>query len=109
MKGLSKEAPHRSLLRASASGDHRLTVAEALALFREADLLELAAVGALAGLFTNSAIVAMYAMFARSFPTELRARGPGLVIGVGRGGAALGPISASRLAASCRPIWAALM
>ena len=48
----------------------------------------------MAGMFTNSAIVAMYAIFAQSFPTELRATGTGFIIGMGRGGAALGPIVA---------------
>jgi len=57
-------------------------------------LTQLAVVGALAGMFTNSAIVAMYAMFAELFPTELRASGTGFIIGLGRGGAALGPIVA---------------
>jgi len=60
----------------------------------QANLTQLSVVGALAGMFTNSAIVAMYAMFAQSFPTELRASGTGFIIGVGRGGAALGPILA---------------
>ncbi len=58
------------------------------------NLTQLALVAGLAGMFTNSAIVAMYASFAQSFPTELRATGTGFVIGVGRGGAALGPIVA---------------
>ena len=60
----------------------------------QADLGQLSVVAALAGMFTNSAVVAMYALFAQSFPTELRASGTGFVIGVGRGGAALGPIVA---------------
>jgi hypothetical protein len=36
-------------------------------------------------------------MFAQSFPTAVRAGGTGFVIGVGRGGAALGPIVAGFL------------
>jgi hypothetical protein len=36
-------------------------------------------------------------MFARSFSTAVRASGTGFVIGVGRGGAALGPIAAGYL------------
>ena len=36
----------------------------------------------------------LYALFAESFPTEVRAGGTSLVIGVGRAGAALGPIVA---------------
>jgi len=60
----------------------------------QSTLVQLSLIGGLAGMFTNAPIVALYAMFARSFPTELRAGGTGLVIGIGRGGAALGPIIA---------------
>jgi len=63
----------------------------------EADLTQLAVVSACAGFFTNAAIVGLYAMFAQSFPTELRAGGTGFVIGVGRGGAALAPVIAGFL------------
>lgn len=58
----------------------------------QSDLSELALVAAAAGFFTNAAIVGLYALFALAYPTELRASGTGFVIGVGRGGAALGPI-----------------
>ncbi|MDA1077351.1 MAG: MFS transporter, partial [Proteobacteria bacterium] len=60
----------------------------------QADLTELALMAGIAGMFTNSAIVGLYALFADAFPTNLRASGTGLVIGIGRGGAALGPIIA---------------
>jgi predicted MFS family arabinose efflux permease len=60
----------------------------------QADLTQLALVAGIAGMFTNSAIVGLYALFAQSFSTEVRATGTGFVIGVGRGGAALGPIVA---------------
>lgn len=63
----------------------------------QADLRELSIMAAAAGFFTNSAIVGLYAMFAQSFPTQLRAGGTGFVIGVGRGGAALGPVVAGFL------------
>jgi MFS family permease len=63
----------------------------------EADLTQLALVSACAGFFTNAAIVGLYAMFAQSFPTELRAGGTGFIIGVGRGGAALAPVIAGFL------------
>ena len=62
-----------------------------------ADLSSLSLVAAAAGFFTNAGIVGLYAMFAQSFPTELRASGTGFVIGVGRGGAALAPIVAGYL------------
>ena len=63
----------------------------------QASLTELALVAAIAGFFTNSAVVGLYAMFAQSFPTHLRAGGTGFVIGVGRAGAVLGPIIAGYL------------
>jgi len=51
----------------------------------------------LAGLFNNSAIVGLYALFATVFPTHVRATGTGFAIGVGRGGAALAPVLAGYL------------
>ncbi|MCG8441405.1 MAG: MFS transporter [Caulobacterales bacterium] len=63
----------------------------------QTDLAGLALISACAGFFINSAIVGLYAIFAASFPTELRASGTGFVIGVGRGGAALGPVVAGLL------------
>jgi len=63
----------------------------------QASLSHLAIVAAIAGFFTNSAVVGMYALFAQSFPTHLRASGTGFVIGVGRAGAALGPVIAGVL------------
>ncbi|MEO9130256.1 MAG: MFS transporter, partial [Sphingomonas sp.] len=49
------------------------------------------------GFCTNAAIVGYYTIFARAFPTHVRATGTGFVIGVGRGGAALSPILAGFL------------
>ena len=63
----------------------------------QADISELALVAACAGFFTNSAVVGLYAIFAQAFPTRVRAGGTGFVIGVGRGGAVLGPIVAGFL------------
>ena len=63
----------------------------------QADLRQLALVAAIAGMCTNAAVVGFYAMLAQSFPTGVRAGGTGFVIGVGRGGAALGPILAGFL------------
>ena len=50
-------------------------------------------------------------MFAQSFSTAIRASGTGFVIGVGRGGAALGPIAAGYLfdAGATLPVVAAGM
>lgn len=64
------------------------------------DLTQLSIIAAAAGVFTNAAIVGMYAIFAQSFPTEVRAGGTGFVIGVSRGGAVLGPIVAGFLLAA---------
>lgn len=63
----------------------------------QADLSGLSWAAGSAGFFTNSAIVGFYALIAASFPTALRASGTGFVIGVGRGGAALGPVVAGFL------------
>ncbi len=68
----------------------------------------LSLIAAVAGFFTNAAIAGLYAVFAESFPAHLRAGGTGLVIGVGRGGAALGPILGGLLFASGWPLsWVA--
>lgn len=64
------------------------------------DLAQLSVIAAIAGFFTNAAIVGLYAMFAQAFPTEVRASGTGFVIGVGRGGAALAPMIAGFLFAA---------
>lgn len=61
------------------------------------DLTKLAATVAIVGFFANSAIVGLYALFARVFPTHVRATGTGFAIGVGRGGAALAPVLAGYL------------
>jgi benzoate transport len=61
------------------------------------DLAGLSTKVAAAGLFTNAAVVGLYSLFARVFPTHVRATGTGFAIGVGRGGAALAPILAGYL------------
>ena len=63
----------------------------------QADLTQLAIVAGIAGFFTNSAVVGLYALLADSFPTHLRASGTGFVIGFGRAGAVMGPIMAGLL------------
>lgn len=57
----------------------------------------LALVSAMAGFCTNAGVVGLYALLAAYFPSDVRAGGTGLVIGLGRGGAALGPIIAGYL------------
>ncbi len=61
------------------------------------DLAALSSTVAIAGLFINSAIAGYYLLFARVFPTHVRATGTGFAIGVGRGGAVLAPILAGYL------------
>lgn len=62
-----------------------------------ADLNELSALCAAAGFCTNGGIVGLYAIYAQAFPTHVRATGTGVSIGLGRGGAAFGPIAAGYL------------
>jgi benzoate transport len=60
--------------------------------YAPADLGYLAALCACVGFFTNGVMVGMYAVFAQTFPTALRASGTGFSIGLGRGGSMLSPI-----------------
>jgi benzoate transport len=52
---------------------------------------------AIAGFSIAAANVGLYGIFARGFPTEVRASGTGFGIGIGRGGAVLAPIAAGLL------------
>ncbi|WP_226636632.1 MFS transporter [Novosphingobium profundi] len=61
------------------------------------DLSGLSWAAASAGFFTNAGMVAFYSLIAGAYPTEARAGGTGFVIGIGRGGAALGPVLAGFL------------
>jgi MFS family permease len=61
------------------------------------DLSLLSTVCAFGGFFTNGAIVGLYALFAKAFPTHVRATGTGVAIGMGRGGSVLAPIIAGFL------------
>jgi MFS family permease len=61
------------------------------------NLAALASTVAIAGLFTNSAIGGYYLLFAKVFPTHVRATGSGFAVGMGRGGAVLAPIIAGYL------------
>ncbi len=66
------------------------------------DRLSLLCAGA--GFFGNAGIVGMYAIFARAYPTHVRAFGTGWAIGVGRGGAALAPWVAGLLFNAGHPV-----
>ena len=63
-------------------------------------LAELSFVATITGFFTNASVVGFFALMASTFPAELRASGTGIVIGTGRGGAALGPVAAGFLFAT---------
>jgi MFS family permease len=65
-----------------------------------ADLVQLIAICMAAGFFTNGAITGMYALFAKAFPTHVRAFGTGFAVGVGRGGSVLAPNLAAALFAA---------
>lgn len=59
----------------------------------QSDIGTLAIFAAAAGFFTNAGVVGLYALIAQAFPTAVCGSGTGLVIGFGRGGAAVGPIA----------------
>ena len=58
---------------------------------------DLSLIAAMTGFFTNGGVVGFYALIANAFPAEIRGSGTGVVIGFGRGGAALGPVVAGLL------------
>lgn len=61
------------------------------------NLAALAATVAIAGVFTNAGIGGYYMLFAKVFPTHVRATGTGFAVGVGRAGAVLAPVLAGYL------------
>lgn len=65
-----------------------------------ADATMLKLVGFGVGIFLFGGIVGLYAMFAAAYPAAMRATGTGFVIGVGRAGAAIGPVLAGFLIAA---------
>jgi MFS family permease len=65
-----------------------------------ADLTALILICMASGFFTNGAITGMYALFAKAFPTHVRAFGTGFAVGVGRGGSVLAPNLAAALFAA---------
>src|SRR4029077_12979012 len=56
------------------------------------DLQSLSFLIAASNFFTNGAISGMYAIFAKAFPTHVRASGTGVAIGLGRGGSVIAPV-----------------
>lgn len=67
-------------------------------------LASLAPAAIAASFFANAAMVGLYAQIATSFPPSMRATGIGFVIGVGRCGAALGPIAGGMLLSANLPL-----
>ncbi|HSX55783.1 MAG TPA: MFS transporter [Sphingomonas sp.] len=65
-----------------------------------ADLVRLSVTAAIAAFFINAGVVGLYPILAQTYPAALRASGTGFVIGMGRGGSALGPVVAGALFAS---------
>lgn len=65
--------------------------------FEYRSISELSMITSAIGFFTNASIVGLYAIIARSFPTEVRAGGTGFILGLGRAGAVCGPIAAGFL------------
>jgi len=61
------------------------------------NLRQMALVCFVAGLFINAGVVGLYPVMARTFPAQVRGSGIGFAIGIGRGGAALGPMAAGAL------------
>jgi predicted MFS family arabinose efflux permease len=90
-----------------------VATALALAVFgrTQPDLVMLKAVAFVLGFFLFASAVALYATFVRVFPTQLRATGTGLAIGLGRFGGMLGPAMGGWLMAigTSRPGVAAIM
>ncbi len=63
----------------------------------QSDLNRLSLVCAFCGFCANGAVVGIFAILARAFPTDLRASGTGFVVGSGRGGAMFAPMAAGLL------------
>lgn len=61
------------------------------------NVVRLSVVAMIAGFFVNASVVGLYPVMAQVYPAAFRASGIGFVIGVGRGGSALGPIVAGAL------------
>lgn len=61
------------------------------------DLAEMSRMAAITQFCGNAGVVGLYSLAARIFPTALRSTGTGLMIGLGRTGAALSPILAGVL------------
>ncbi len=70
----------------------------------EGSLSKLSYAAIAASFFANAAMVGLYAQIATSFPPAVRATGIGFAIGVGRCGAALGPVAGGFLLSTSLPL-----
>jgi len=61
------------------------------------DIVGLTTRVAVAGSFANATVVGLYSLFAKVYPTHVRASGTGFAVGVGRGGAVIAPVIAGYL------------
>ena len=66
-------------------------------------LANMKSMGFFAGIFVMAAISGFFGLFASSFPSSILGSGAGLVLGVGRGGAVLGPMVPGFLFAAGMP------
>ncbi|MDH7637690.1 MFS transporter [Sphingomonas oryzagri] len=66
------------------------------------DLTRMSITAGIAAFFINVGVVGLYPILARAYPASLRATGTGFVIGLGRGGSALGPMAVGALFESGR-------
>jgi MFS family permease len=64
------------------------------------NLVQLSLAAAIAAFFINASVVGLYPILAKTYPASLRASGIGFVIGMGRGGSAVGPVIAGALFAN---------
>jgi MFS family permease len=72
-------------------------------------LERLSLIAMVAGFFINASVVGLYPILAQVYPAALRASGIGFVIGVGRGGSAVGPVVAGALfTAGAGLLWVSL-
>lgn len=65
--------------------------------FAASSVANMMIIGALAGFFLFAVIGGAFGLFAESFPPAILGTGAGLVLGIGRGGAVLGPWCAGLL------------
>ena len=68
------------------------------------NLMRLTAMATMAGIFTNSGVVGLYAIIAQALPARIRAAGTGFAVGIGRGGSVVSPELAGFLLEARLPV-----